>query len=59
MYQSSPLRYSQYDRDMAVPGMYRGDLGYRQELRAPELRGPELRGSRAMWGTFRTGTSIA
>ena len=44
VYQSSPLRYSQYDREMAVPGMYRGDLGYRQELRAPELRGPELRG---------------
>lgn len=44
MYQSSPLRYSQYDREMAVPGMYRGDLGYRQELRGPELRGPELRG---------------
>lgn len=40
MYPSS-LRYSQYDREMAVPGMYRGDLGYRQELRGPELRGQQ------------------
>ena len=45
MYQGSPLRYSQYDRgDMAVPSMYRGDLGYMWEQVVCVRPRQELRG---------------